>query len=277
MGSRAASIRSWVGKHEIAVFLVVAYALSWSIWPLVLLNPASSPMMPFGPGLAALLVTLLVGGRVGLGALGRQLGKWRVSPGWYALALGLPLVVSAAAFGAVRLSGAQAPLQFDPAQVVTTLLTTLILVGLFEELGWRGFLLPRLQKDRPALAAALITGLVWLPWHLPEFVSDPGQRPLVPFAIIVLALSVILAWLYNSTGGSLPIVMLFHAAHNAFVQAFVSGVPESHYQLVWWVLAGGMALVAVIASWYAGGRSLARDHRIVGTKHVHPQQARPRA
>lgn len=70
-------------------------------------------------------------------------------------------------------------------QVAGSMVVTVIIVGIFEELGWRGFLLPRLQRGRSALAAALIMGLMWLPWHLPELVSDPGQRPLAPFAIYI--------------------------------------------------------------------------------------------
>ena len=64
---------------------------------------------------------------------------------------------------------------------------TVVIVGLFEELGWRGFLLPRLQRGQTALVAALLVGLVWLPWHLPELVSDRGERPLAQFVIYILA------------------------------------------------------------------------------------------
>ena len=255
------SFRAWVSRHEVALYLVLAYAISWSIWPLVLLNPESSPLVPFGPGLAAVLVAFMAGGRRELMELLLQLGRWRVNPKWYGIALGLPWAITAAAFAAAAvLTGAQVP-RWEPSdvlQVAGTLLVTVIIVGLFEELGWRGFLLPRLQRHRNALWAALLVGLAWLPWHLPELVSDPDQRPLVQFVIYVLAQSVLLAWLYNSTQASLPIVILFHAAFNSFAKFFLSELDGNAKTVAWWTLAGLTALVAVAVVRYAGARSLVR-------------------
>ena len=259
-------MRRWVGRHEVALFLVLAYVISWSIWPLVLVNPDSSPLVPFGPGLAAVIVASVAGGRRGLFALLRQLGYWRVSPGWYGVAMGVPLIVAAAALGAAVITGAQVP-RWEPSdvlQVAGSLIVTVVVVGLFEELGWRGFLLPRLQRARTALVAALLVGLVWLPWHLPELVSDRGERPLAQFAIYVLATSVILAWLYNSTRASLPIVILFHAAFNSFTKFFLSELQGRHYVVAWWTLAGLVALLAVAVVAYAGRQNLARGQVTAG-------------
>jgi uncharacterized protein len=265
--------RRWVRRREVALYLVLAYLISWSIWPLVLANPNSSPMVPFGPGLAAVIVASVAGGRRELFGLLRQLGRWRVSPGWYGVALGVPLGVAAAAFGAAVMAGAQAP-RWEPSDVLYvagSLITTVVIVGLFEELGWRGFLLPRLQRTRPALVAASVVGLVWLPWHLPELVSDPGQRPLVQFVIYILATSVILGWLYNSTSASLPIVILLHAAFNSFTKFFLSELQGDHYVIAWWTLAALVALLAVAVVAYAGSQNLARGH----TKPVYePREAR---
>ena len=102
-------MRRWVGRHEVALYLALAYVISWSIWPLVLVNPDSSPLVPFGPGLAALIVTSVAGGRPELFSLLRDLGRWRQGPGWYALAVAVPLGVAAAALGAAVIAGAQVP------------------------------------------------------------------------------------------------------------------------------------------------------------------------
>ena len=79
-------MRRWAARHEVALYLVLAYLISWSIWPLVLINPDSSPLVPFGPGLAAVIVASVAGGRRELFGLLRQLGRWRASPGWYGVA-----------------------------------------------------------------------------------------------------------------------------------------------------------------------------------------------
>lgn len=260
MPVRKGQLREWVARHDIVLYLVLAYVISWSIWPLVLLNPESSPLVPFGPGLAAVLVAAVAGGRAGLLGLLRQLGKWRVNPMWYGVALGVPLAVPAAAFGVAVFAGASVP-SWEPSdvlQVAGSLAATMVIVGIFEELGWRGFLLPRLQRRRSALAAALIVGSVWLPWHLPELVSDPDQRPLVPFAIYVVAQAVLLAWLYNSTQASLPVVILFHAAFNSFTKFFLSELQGSAYGAAWWALACLSAVLAVAVIGYAGSRNLVR-------------------
>lgn len=240
--------RGWAARHEIVLYLVLAYAISWCIWPLVLLNPGSSPLVPFGPGLAAVLVAYWAGGRREFVSLLRHFWRWRVNFGWYAVALGVPFVVPGLARLAAVILGAPAPLwePSDALQVASLIAVTVVIVGVFEELGWRGFLLPRLQLTRSTLASALMVALVWLPWHLPELVSDPGQRPLVPFAVYIVALSVILAWLYNGTQGSLPVVILFHAAFNSFTKFFLSELQGGdQYLVAWWTLAGLVVLLAV--------------------------------
>ena len=253
--------RAWAGRHEIALYLLLAYVISWSIWPLVLLNPASSPLVPFGPGLAAVVVASMAGGRRELFGLLGQLGRWRVDARWYVCALGISSAIPAAALGAAVVAGAQAPRWeiSDLLQIAGAFLVTLVIVGLFEELGWRGFLLPCLQRNRTALVGALLVALAWLPWHLPELVSDPGQRPLPQFAIYIVALSVLFTWLYNSTQASLPIVMLAHAALNTFGKFFLSELDGTEKLVAWWTLAGSALLLAVAVVWYAGPRRLVRE------------------
>jgi len=209
-------IRNWAARHELLLYFVLAYLISWALWPLVILNPTSSPLVPFGPLIAAVVVALWAGGRRELWTLLRQLGRWRVHPLWYLIALLGPVVMAAltallavAAGAPVRRTGAYTDWQ----AIATFFLTAVIIVGLFEEVGWRGFALPRLQRRLAALWAALALGVGWALWHLPELISDPtGQRPVVQFVLWALTLSVIFSWLYNSTNGSLLIVIICHAA-----------------------------------------------------------------
>ena len=187
--------RNWAARHDLVLYFVLAYLLSWALWPLVILNPTSSPLVPFGPLIAAVIVALLSGGRHELWALLRQLGRWRVHPIWYVIALlgpfvlaGLTAALAVAAGAPVRGTG-----DYTNWRAITFFfLSTVIIVGLFEEVGWRGFALPRLQLRLNAIWAALVLGVLWALWHLPELISDPtGQRPPVQFLLWALALSVI--------------------------------------------------------------------------------------
>ncbi|HEY6810768.1 MAG TPA: type II CAAX endopeptidase family protein [Propionibacteriaceae bacterium] len=252
--------RNWAARHDLVLYFVLAYLLSWALWPLVILNPTSSPLVPFGPLIAAVIVALLAGGRHELWALLRQLGRWRVHPLWYVIALlgpfvlaGLTAALAVAAGAPVRGTG-----DYTNWRAITFFfLSTVIIVGLFEEVGWRGFALPRLQLRLNAIWAALVLGVLWALWHLPELISDPtGQRPPVQFLLWALALSVIFSWLYNSTNGSLPIVIICHAAIDTAGRFMLPEFVGDGYQLVWWFMVALYVLVAVIVILVAGPKRL---------------------
>ena len=252
--------RNWAARHDLALYFVLAYLLSWALWPLVILNPTSSPLVPFGPLIAAVIVALLAGGRHELWALLRQLGRWRVHPLWYVIALlgpfvlaGLTAALAVAAGAPVRGTG-----DYTNWRAITFFFfSTVIIVGLFEEVGWRGFALPRLQLRLNAIWAALVLGVLWALWHLPELISDPtGQRPPVQFLLWALALSVIFSWLYNSTNGSLPIVIICHAAIDTAGRFMLPEFVGDGYQLVWWFMVALYVLVAVIVILVAGPKRL---------------------
>jgi membrane protease YdiL (CAAX protease family) len=224
------------------------------------LNPTSSPLVPFGPLIAAVIVALLAGGRRELWALLRQLGRWRVHPIWYTIALlgpfvlaGLTALLAIAAGAPVRGTGTYT----DWRSIGLFFLSTLIIVGLFEEVGWRGFALPRLQLRLDAIWAALVLGVLWALWHLPELISDPTrQRPPVQFLLWALALSVIFSWIYNSTNGSLPVVIICHAAIDTAGRFMLPEFVGDGYQLVWWFMVALYVLVAVVVILVAGPKRL---------------------
>ena len=98
-----------------------------------------------------------------------------------------------------------------------------------EELGWRGFALPLLQRERSALGVSLVLGAIWGLWHFPLYLVGTDIRPLSifpAFVLAVIATSVICTWLYNSTGGSLLIVVLFHAASNLPITLLIAPYGE---------------------------------------------------
>jgi len=119
-----------------------------------------------------------------------------------------------------------------------------------EELGWRGYVQPRLQAERSALTASVIVGVMHTAWHLPLFLvpgSDQSRAniPFAAFLLSVIALNVLMAWLYNSTRGSVVIAMIFHAAYDAITLAFVSPLFSGIDQVrLWWLLAAVLSLAA---------------------------------
>jgi membrane protease YdiL (CAAX protease family) len=220
--------------HSLLMFFVLAYALSWAVEiPLALraqgLIAAPIPwslhyLAAYGPLLAAIIVTALDSGQEGLRELFGRMLKWRVRPVWWLVALA-PLVLYALLAVVLRFIQGQWPdlaalgqIDFLPNLGAGALLVWFLTFGLGEETGWRGFALPRLQRGRSAFSATVILWVFWALWHLPLFFYLYDATILVGFLLGLLAGAVVFTWLYNSTGGSILLVAVWHAAFN-----FVTG------------------------------------------------------
>jgi len=215
---------------------------------MTLVNPDSIAMIPWGPAVAALLISWLGLGAAGVGQLVRPLGQWRVGLRWYGAAFGIPLAAWAlAALVAIVVFDGQLVAALTPVDLlifpVSFLTTTLINGPLTEEIGWRGFALPRMLQSQRPLQASLVLGLIWFTWHLPLLLTDP-TRPLLPFALSVVAFSVILTWLYLATAGSLLIAVLFHGAVNTIASFVVPLFAPDDQLTVWWVFVAAMTVTA---------------------------------
>jgi len=221
------------GLHPVVAYYALALVFSWAVeLPLVALQqgwidvpiPFSTHYLAsFGPALAALIVTALVGGRGGMAGLWGSIVKWRVGWGWAAFAIGSP--VALLFFGVVAVTLAQrswpdlrlfGQVNYLPYLGWWVLPLWLVTFGFGEEIGWRGFALPRLQKAMSAPRATLILGLMWVVWHLPAFFYlDTYQS--MPWIVLpglvfgILCGAVLLTWLYNGTGGSVLMVAIWHA------------------------------------------------------------------
>jgi uncharacterized protein len=241
-------MRSLVRRHQLASFLILAFAFSWWPWPMTLMNKESVAMIPWGPAIAAMLVSWLALGGTGVRQLIGRLGQWRVGVRWYVAAFGIPLatwgvaVVVAVVFLNSRMVAALTPV--DVLIFPVSFLTTALIKGpLTEEIGWRGFALPRMLETLRPLRASLALGLIWFSWHLPLLLTDP-TRPALPFALSVLAFSVILTWLHLATSGSLVIAVVFHATVNTIASFVVPLFAPADQLTVWWVFVAAMAAAA---------------------------------
>ena len=186
MGKTATPARSEIagGDEGLVRYFVGAYALSWVFWiPAVLADTGqltlSLPSFAFqalgglGPMLAAILVCALESGMAGVRGLFGQLKRWRVRPRWYVMTLvGVPALGLAAAGIHATLGGTLATETIPEILIVLPfqfVFVALIGGGLDEEMGWRGFALPRLQARYDPTIANFVLGVLWTCWHLPLF------------------------------------------------------------------------------------------------------------
>jgi uncharacterized protein len=252
-----------VKRYRLTTFFVLAYALSWWAWILYGLGIFPNPIASFGPFLAALVVLALTEGKTGVLGLFRRMIRWRVPPGWYAVALLLPALLAAIAAGLNILLGAQpaaAQLSAWP-QIFPTFALLLLIPGFggaWEEPGWRGYAVPRLQRGRSALVAALILGALIAGWHLPLMVA--GQINYSDI-VLILAAMIVVNWVFNNARGSVLIVMLLHAANNAVSGSFFSPMftgADSVRQS--WLLALVWAIMAILVIAVYGPANLSRKY-----------------
>ena len=227
-------------RRGLVAYFVLTYAISWAIEIPIALSlrgiiPITIPMpihylASFGPFCAALIVAAVIEGAPGIRSLFSGLGKWRVGVGYASFAVLVPIALFAVAVVATRLMrgawpdlGLLADVDYLPGiGIVPALILWLLTFGFGEELGWRGYALPRLQASRSAYASALLLGVIWSGWHLPAFFYRDTYMamglllgiPMLVFSVCVA--SVIITWLYNGTRGSLLMVALFHALFDFF-------------------------------------------------------------
>jgi len=246
---------------------VLAFALAWWIWILYAFNIIFlGPIFALGPLLAAIIVTVLTGGKAGLKALLSRMVRWRVGLRWYAAALGLPVGVYLFALSLNVLSGANASTaeQFGSWYLIFPLFAFSLLFplsGAFgEELGWRGYALPRVQARVSALAAALIIGVIQTAWHLPLFISYPSA-PLVPVILGYLGLGILATWVFNNTRGSVLMTMVLHASFNTNAAFFGAMFTGAELVRMSWLLAVGWCVAAIVVVAMYGPAHLSRKHR----------------
>ncbi|MCC2314889.1 CPBP family intramembrane glutamic endopeptidase [Cellulomonas xiejunii] len=236
-----------VRRFPLLSFVVLAIAGSWIAWIPLVLGPYGLGtwdiqvpggdggwqlfvMLPgafLGPIGAAFFVTAVTEGRSGVRAWVKRVTKWKVNWRWYVgILVGTPAAVLLSAL-VITGGDVQAPPMAALVAYLPYLVMQVLTTGLAEEPGWRDFALPRAQRRFGALPAAVGIGVLWGVWHLPLFATGWGHSDsfhvsrALGFILFCVLFNVVMTWVFNRTGQSLPMAMLLHVSINTFASVLI--------------------------------------------------------
>jgi membrane protease YdiL (CAAX protease family) len=259
------SIRRVVARHPVASFLIMMAVVNVAVSipdPLTRRDLLPFDQAPYdwilhiiGLALPAFLVTAAVSGREGVRDLASRSLRWRVQIRWYVLALlGMPVLTIVA--GQLFLDSSPFAALADKWTVLfTTVIPHLVLIilisNVFEEIGFTGFLLDRMQDRHSPMKAVFLVGLAFSASHIPGWFVEFGEFSevaVITAAVFLphLASRVLAAWFYNNTGRSVLLVGLFHCAFNVttaeFAREFVTRSGETIFSIT-----SGIAIFSALA------------------------------
>lgn len=218
-------------------FFALTYAVMWICFISVAVAiPAHTPfgrllllLGAFSPSLAALWLTARAEGGTGVRALLRRVVQWRVAARWYVFAAGYTVAIKLTVALINRLAtGAWPRFGNGPWHIIAVAIVFSTPFQAGEEIGWRGYALPRLAARLGLARASVLLGLIWGFWHLPQFFireADTYRQSFFVYVLQVTALSVAIAWLWERTGRGLLLPMLMHSAVNNSKDIVPSAVP----------------------------------------------------
>src|SRR5215207_6429428 len=261
------SIKAFIKRYPLLSYFALTFAISWGAILLAvglgpggfsatpqqfqMAVPYAVPAMVLGPSVAGILLTGLLDGRAGLREFRSRLLKWRVGARWYAVALLTAPILFAAVFIPLSLISPEfLPLIFitsDKASVLLMGIFAGLMAGIFEELGWTGFAIPRMRLRYGVLATGLFVGVLWQAWHLLQgyWLAEAVVGTLVGQLV---AYRVLMVWVYDRTE-SLPVAMLMHASLTFFTvivfppSAVMANLISGYaYTAALWVVVGAVAV-----------------------------------
>jgi len=228
-------MKNFILHHPLVTFFVLAFVFSWVVVLPRILNP-TLPLEPFqilgalaGPTLSAIIVIAVLEGRKGLGSFFKRYFQWRAGIFWWLFVLFgvlISLTLVATFFLGMRvLTEFFSNLVLILPTYLITLIAGLILGPLWEEPGWRGFALPRLQAKYGPLLGTVVLGVLWALWHLPGYPG--GWMTANPIALVLssIAFSIVMTWVYNNTRGSILLMILLHSSSNAAISVGARVLP----------------------------------------------------
>ena len=260
-----------ISNRRLANFFIITFAFSWLLLLPQVLKFNGFPELPdivglpgmfapFGPAIAAFFLVWKADGKEGIKTL--WLRGWRLNFGkiWLLPALFLgPVTALLTVFILIAVQGSFSWEYGIPAVMMIPIFLLIYFTNaLPEEYGWRGFALDPLQKRTNALTASLILGLIWSIWHLPLFFIEGTTQASIPmyqYFLQTIVLSIFYTWLYNNTGGSVLIAIIFHAVSN--ISAAI--IPFWTTELGRWIDFGLLVFVAVVILSIWGSRHLSKS------------------
>ena len=210
-------------RQEFFQFVVLTFTITWGVFLAALfLGAADSPVVILGiigPLIAALIMMAKNHGWQGVKDHFKRLVQYRFSWKWYLFILLSPtLMALIGLYGYSLLTGTELTFNdpFIGTWIIPIVIIQIFIVGIGEEMGWRGYGLLRLQAMTTPLKASLILGAIHLLWHGPTYWLGTGMQnvPLIWSALYVITFSIIFTLVYNATGGSILAAALFHAFSN---------------------------------------------------------------
>lgn len=246
-------------KNEVIKYLLSTFLLTWIIWGVLIASSKGiinndiyryhlMPTIFIGgsvPSVLAIIYTGLINGKAGLKQLLGKITIWKLNPFWYLFSIFymyaifyLPAVICNIFGNYYELKLRYAPLY------LLYLFTGQLLAGpISEELGWRGFILPRLQRKFNPLIASIILGVIHVLWHIPLFflyITEPFSQ----YLLKVVCVSILYTWIYNHTKGSLVAVCLLHANYNFVSVVFV--MTTINPTIMYSIIANSIAILPII-------------------------------
>ncbi len=275
-------------KLSVPFFVVLTFALSWTCWffvprfthvglniqlpghsrHLISIRAVLICLAGLVPGILAIVLSLGLAGRAGRLNLLKQLNPLRARPRCYVFAILMPpAILFVGAFLNILDTGTPFSVPASFWQWLKWALTNLALSPLWEELGWRAFLLPRLQTARTSFHASMLITLIWTMWHLPfKYLDYDETAHGIPFLaffcmffVSVSALSIILTWLYNISQGSIVPCIILHGVFNALIP-FLVDAPAARDGIMPMVWSSISLCVAAIFLLFLNGENLGRPN-----------------
>jgi membrane protease YdiL (CAAX protease family) len=271
-------------NRSVLLFLALALGLAYLYWGLFVLHdkgllpfdPSSDLMgaaRGYGPSLAAIVAAAVIYGRNGLKELWMRVKMWRIPPWLFALAILGPLLGNLALLSILQITGVDLVLNPEgvpiPKLIIIFFFFAIVDGPVGEEIGWRGFLLPRLLEKHGAIFASALIGLVWFAWHLPLYIATDRYELSLAFLSGYLlnnvAFSFLHTWFFLRSGGSALLAILFHTAGNYFVFLSVTLFPSIEQspttQPIYHGILAVAAIFAGISIWRNPAYGLAKPNK----------------